>query len=93
MRKLCSGRDTRTRHVNVHFPRILEVGPNQAWNVSHYSAGRGEIASASLEIGIQKSSIWSDTSWPMQRTRHANDVQTIFQDTPLKLLHLGSAAV
>jgi len=42
------------------------LGPNQAWNLSHFSSGRGEFASASQEIGYPKSSIWSNPGgwWP-----------------------------
>ena len=57
--------------AHSHPPHILELGPNQAWNVSHVSAGRGKITSVSLEIGNQKSWIWSNAGETFQQKRSA----------------------
>ena len=51
------GRETGYEHSGDETER-----PHQSWDVRHFSAGRGESAAASQEIGNRKSSIWSTGS-------------------------------
>ena len=58
LRVMKKKRRSHTCHPRIH-PPPLSIRPNQAWNLSHCSAGRGEFASDSQGIGHQKWSIWS----------------------------------
>ena len=42
------------------MPPYFRIGLNQAWNLRHFSVGRGEYASASQETGNGTYWIWSE---------------------------------